>query len=85
MSRGLGRWQRLLLDAVTNHPNIAPSGSRYIHAQSWLRAHLGQEPTQAEVQAVYRAARTLVARGLVYGAGGDRLEPLDGPRTKIPY
>ena len=76
MSRGLGKWQRLLYDAVTNHPKVAPSGARYIYAQSWLAEHLGREPTEAERQAVYRARRTLTARRMVRGGGGHRIEPL---------
>lgn len=81
MSRGPGRWQRLLLEALYEHPSVAPSGVRYVHPQDWLQRYLGREPTPAEVSAVYRAARSLARHGLarpVGCAGGGRLEPMPG-------
>jgi hypothetical protein len=75
MSRGLGRWQRLLLHRVYVHPEVAPSGARYVHTS----VHAS---TPAEYTALQRAARTLLKKGLVRsGSGGcaNRLEPLTEP------
>ncbi len=81
MSRGPGRWERALLEAVNEHPSVAPSGRRYVHVRSWLRTFVGREPTPAELSAAHRAARSIVRKGLAdtstrkFGFVGD-LEPL---------
>ena len=81
MSRGLGVWQRRLLDAVNDH--VPETASDHLRPRGFLPVELdaripGPEPTEAERQAVYRAARTLTARGLIrrgkYGAEFFRAE-----------
>ena len=68
MSRGPGRWQRLLLHAVYHDPKIAPSGRRYINVADY-------GITDAELSALYRAARKITAAGWVRQDYG-QLEPL---------
>jgi hypothetical protein len=69
VSRGLGRWQRLLLHELYHNPRIAPSGRRYINATDYAS-------TESELSAVYRAARSLRDKGLVYKDASCQLDPL---------
>ena len=64
MSRGPGRWQRALLTALHEAPDVAPNGRRHLYVRSWLESELGRQPTAAEYSAVHRAARGLVRAGL---------------------
>jgi hypothetical protein len=55
--------------AVINHSQLvglSPNAKSGSNADCFgVTDYLGREPTSAETQAVYRAARTLVARGLI--------------------
>lgn len=55
MSRGPGRWQRALLEALDTHPIALVGRVTY--------NHLGREPTRSELVATRRAARRLVEDG----------------------
>ena len=55
MSRGLGKWQMVILAALEDHPG------------GFVLAHLrcsGARPTKADISARQRAAKTLEAKGL---------------------
>ena len=55
MSRGLGKWQLVILAALEDHP------------EGFVLAHLrcsGARPTRADISARQRAAKTLEAKGL---------------------
>jgi hypothetical protein len=55
MSKGPGRWQRMLLDGLHEHPELDPVG--------YIAKQLGRELTRSEQVAVRRAAATLASSG----------------------
>ena len=55
MSRGPGRWQRVLLDLVESHDAVPVADA--VHSE------LGREPTRSESVAARRAARLLAEQG----------------------
>jgi hypothetical protein len=58
----------LFYDAVINHtpkPDTLLGVVFGLNPTTWLTEYLGREPTSAETQAIYRAACSLVARGLI--------------------
>lgn len=83
MSRGPGRWQRVLLDALEQSPFIGVGGTVW--------AHLGRAATRSEEVAARRAAKRLVETGQAraiyrklprYGGGGDTHQLL---LTRLDY
>lgn len=80
MSRGPGRWQRLLLHELYHNPRIAPSGRRYINVTDY-----GSTP--AELSALYRAKRALVAKGWAKGDRSCQLDPCNPlpPNVSVQY
>jgi hypothetical protein len=60
MSRGLGRWQRLLLHELYHNPRPPRFCATEPHISPRTYA-----ATESENSAVYRAARALIAKGLV--------------------
>ena len=75
MSRGPGRWQRLLLHELYHNPRVAPSGRRYINVTDYAT-------TESERSAVYRAKRSLVRMGWATGGAHCQLDPLPAlPKT----
>lgn len=75
MSRGPGRWQRLLLHAAYHDPKIAPSGRRYINVTDY-------GTTDAEISALYRAARKIAGKGWAKQCGG-QLDPIPVPPAVV--
>lgn len=74
MSRGLGKWERLLIHETYHDPRIAPNGTRYVRTGDLAC-------TVSEYSAVQRASRSVVRKGLVRAPLGcaNRLEPLPTP------
>ena len=72
MSRGPGRWQRVILDHMDNNPQYKAAT-----LDSIVREHLQRTPTRSEMVAARRALKTLAIAGKVRaiyhpGAKGDR-------------
>ncbi len=55
MSRGLGRWQQVILNALTETPGML--------LRALLEQECGQAPTRAEYSVLYRAATLLAKQG----------------------
>ncbi len=71
MSRGLGKWERLLIHAVYHNPTVPTRG----RPAAWA-SDLASTPS--EYSAIQRAARSIARKGLVLTPHGcaNRLEPL---------
>jgi hypothetical protein len=85
MSRGLGRWQRLLAQSAQE------SGQEGVLLLRVLSAALGRPPSRSEYVAAYEAARRLVQRGAdisitrtggVHRSGRHGLFVVIGPRSR---
>jgi hypothetical protein len=73
VSRGPGRWQRLLLRELYHNPKIGFDGRRYIKVSD-------HAVSASELSAAYRAARAILAKGWATGKiGGGRLVALPEP------
>jgi hypothetical protein len=57
MSRGLGRWERLLLHELNNNPRVGYDGRRFIMPRDYAS-------TPSELSALHRAACSLHRKGL---------------------
>lgn len=81
MSRGLGRWERLLLHHLEQHPTVVPSGRRYIVPADFAA-------NGSEYSAIRRAARSLMDKGLADEACPQlwrgQIQPVDGKCSEIP-
>ena len=88
MSRGLGRWQRLLLHELYHNPRPPTQpGNRWAYwmDEPWLPVR-DFVATESEDRAARRAARLLADKGLVRIFGGEdyRLLQVTPPPCGVP-